>query len=128
MKHVIQAHFFFNLTLFSHEETSSSDFLNDLYWFIDQITNIIRNVCMLSHFTHVGLFVTLWTIACQAPQSWDSPGKNTRVHCHVFLQGIFLTQGSNTCLLWLLNCRQIPYHWAIREAHIMLRRNVKTQM
>ena len=26
-------------------------------------------VCMLSHFSHVQLFVTLWTIACQAPLS-----------------------------------------------------------
>ena len=25
----------------------------------------------------------------------DFPGKNTRVDCHVLLQGIFLTQGSN---------------------------------
>ena len=24
-------------------------------------------VCMLSHFIHVRLFVTLWTVACQAP-------------------------------------------------------------
>ena len=24
---------------------------------------------------------------------WDFPGKNTRVGCHVFLQGIFPTQG-----------------------------------
>ena len=30
---------------------------------------------------------------------WDSPGKNTGVGCHVFLQGIFPTQGSNLCLL-----------------------------
>ena len=30
---------------------------------------------------------------------WDSPGKNSRVGCHAFLQGIFLTQGSNPCLL-----------------------------
>ena len=26
-------------------------------------------VCMLSHFSHVQLFATLWTIACQAPLS-----------------------------------------------------------
>ena len=26
---------------------------------------------------------------------WNSPGKNTGVGCHVLLQGIFLTQGSN---------------------------------
>ena len=32
---------------------------------------------------------------------WDSPGKNTAVGCHVLLQGIFLTQGSNPHLLHL---------------------------
>ena len=40
---------------------------------------------------------------------WDSPGKNTRVGCHFLLQGIFLTQGLNPCLLL---GRQILYHWA----------------
>ena len=30
---------------------------------------------------------------------WDSPGKNTAVGCHDFLQGIFPTQGCNLCLL-----------------------------
>ena len=30
---------------------------------------------------------------------WNSPGKNTGVRCHPLLQGIFLTQGSNSCLL-----------------------------
>ena len=34
---------------------------------------------------------------------WDSPGKNTEVGCHALLQGIFLTQGSNSCLLCLLH-------------------------
>ena len=38
---------------------------------------------------------------------WDSPGKNTGVGYHSLLQGIFLTQGSNPCLLL---CRQILYH------------------
>ena len=38
------------------------------------------------------LFVTPWTVACQAPvSSWDSQGKNTGVGCHSFLQGIFPT-------------------------------------
>ena len=27
------------------------------------------HVCMLSHFSHVQLFVTLWAVACQAPLS-----------------------------------------------------------
>ena len=38
--------------------------------------------------------------------SWNSPGKNTGVGCHAFLQRIFLTQGSN---LGLLNYMNILY-------------------
>ena len=37
---------------------------------------------------------------------WDFPGKNTGVGYHFLLQGIFLTQGSNPCLLCLL-------HWQV---------------
>ena len=56
---------------------------------------------MLSHFSHVQLFVTPWTVAsvkllCPS----DSLGKNIGVGCHALLQGIFLTQGSNTCLMF----------------------------
>ena len=29
---------------------------------------------------------------------WDSPDKNTGVGCYALLQGIFPTQGSNSCL------------------------------
>ena len=46
---------------------------------------------------------------CSPPGSsvhGDSPGKNTGVGCHALLQGIFLTQGSNRCLL---QCRWILY-------------------
>ena len=39
--------------------------------------------------------------------AWDSPGKNTGVGCHSLVQGLFLTQGLNPCLL---RCRQILYH------------------
>ena len=46
-------------------------------------------MCVLSRFSHVWLFTTLWTVA-HCP--WDSPGKNTGVGCHVFLQRIFPTQ------------------------------------
>ena len=38
---------------------------------------------------------------------WNSPGKNTGVCCHSFLQGIFPTQGSNS---GLPHCGQILYH------------------
>ena len=37
--------------------------------------------------------------------TWDFLGKNTRVDCHFLLQGIFLTKGSNLCILY---CRHIP--------------------
>ena len=30
---------------------------------------------------------------------WNFPGKNTGVGCHILLQGIFPTQGSNLCFL-----------------------------
>ena len=55
--------------------------------------------CMLSLFSCVQLFETLWTVACFCP--WDSAGKNTGVGCHFLLQGIFPTQRSNPHLLCL---------------------------
>ena len=39
----------------------------------------------------------------------DFPCMNPGLGCHFHLQGIFLTQGSNTSLLRLLHCRQILY-------------------
>ena len=47
-----------------------------------------------------------WTVARQAPLSWGSPGRNTGVGFHFFLQGIFLTQGLNPRLS---HCRQMLY-------------------
>ena len=43
---------------------------------------------------------------------WTFPGKNTRVGCHFLLQGTFLTQGSNLCLLGLLHWQadSLPLH------------------
>ena len=61
---------------------------------------------MLSCFSRVQLFATPWTVATRLLCSWDSPGKNTGMGCHALLQGIFLTQGSNPCLLHLL-------HWQV---------------
>ena len=63
-------------------------------------------VYVLSHFSCVQLFATLWTVACQALCPWDSPGENSGVGCYALLQGIFLTQGLNPCLLCLL-------HWQV---------------
>ena len=35
------------------------------------IKQVISNACMLSHFSHVQLFLTLWTVAHQAPLSTE---------------------------------------------------------
>ena len=64
------------------------------------------HVCVLSCFSHVKLFVTLWIVAHQDPLSWDSPSQNTGVGCHALLQGIFLTQESSLHVLCLL-------HWQV---------------
>ena len=52
------------------------------------------------------LFVTLWTIAHQAPLPWNFPSKNTGAGCRALFQKIFPTQGSNPNLLPLL-------HWQV---------------
>ena len=61
----------------------------------------------------VQLFVTPWSTRHLCP--WDFSGRNIGVGCYFLLQGIFLTQGSNSCLLHFLYCRWILYHWAIQE-------------
>ena len=42
---------------------------------------------MLSHFSLVQLFVTLWTLATRFLWPWDFPGKKTGMGCHALLQG-----------------------------------------
>ena len=49
----------------------------------------------------------LWLARLLSP--WDFPGNNAGVGCHFLIPGIFLTWGSNLCLLHLLHCRQILY-------------------
>ena len=63
--------------------------------------------CVVSCFSRAWLFLTPWTIACQAPLSMDSPGKNTEVCCHALLQRIFPIQELNP---GLLHYRQVLYH------------------
>ena len=56
------------------------------------------HVCMLSHFSRVWLFVTLWTVAARLLCPWDSPGKNSGRGYHALLQETVSTQGSNSSL------------------------------
>ena len=72
---------------------------------------------------------------CSLPGSsvqGDSPGKNTGVHCHALLQGIFPTQGSNPGLphyRWILY--QLRHQWSTRilewVAYPFLQRKFLTQ-
>ena len=73
---------------------------------LDSWPGIVFVTLVLSHFSCVRLFATLWTVAHQAPCPWTSPGKNTGGGCCTLLQGIFPTQGSASCLLHLL-------HWQV---------------
>ena len=56
--------------------------------------------CMCAKlFNHVQLLVTPWIVAHQAPLSMGFSRQETGVGCHVLLQWIFPTQGSNPQLL-----------------------------
>ena len=66
-----------------------------------------RSSMLLSRFSRVWLFATLWTVACQAPLSMEFSRQEYWLGSHALLQGIFLMQGSN---LGLPNYRQILYH------------------
>ena len=50
---------------------------------------------------------------------WDFPGKNTEVSYHFLLQGVFLTQGSNLCLLhWQADSLPLS-HWGNSPAKML---------
>ena len=59
---------------------------------------------MLNHFSPVQFLATPQPTRLLCP--WESPGKNTGVGCHAFLEGIFPTLGLNPRLLRLL-------HWQV---------------
>ena len=63
--------------------------------------------------SHVQLFATPWTVACQAPLSTDFPRQEYWSGLHSSLQGIFPTQESNPSLP---HCRQILYHLSHQES------------
>ena len=68
---------------------------------------------MLSHFSCLQLFATLWTVALQALLWVGFSRQEYRNGLPFsFLQGVFQSQESNPCLLWLLHCRQILDCWA----------------
>ena len=59
-------------------------------------------------------------IACQAPLSMKFSRQEYWSGLPCPLQGIFLTQRSNSSVLWLLNCRQILFCGANREVPVWM--------
>ena len=55
--------------------------------------------CVLSHFSHVQLFETPWTVARQAPLSMEVSRQEYWTGLLRPPPGVFLTQGSNLGLL-----------------------------
>ena len=72
--------------------------------------NINNFVCYV--LSHVWLFVTLWTIACQALLSMEFSRRDTGVGRYFLFQGIFPTQESNLRLLHLMywQAESLPLH------------------
>ena len=73
-------------------------------------------MCLLSCFSRVWLFATLWTVACQTSLSM---GFSKQEYWSGLLwprPGDLPSPGSNTRLL---HCRQILYRWATWEAQCM---------
>ena len=64
------------------------------------------HACVLSHFSHVQLFVFYGLQPTRLLCPWDSTGKNIGVGCHDLLQEIYLTQ----VLSWHLLC---ILHWEV---------------
>ena len=63
-------------------------------------------VSMLSLFSCVQLFVTLWTVACQSPLTMGFSRQEYSVGCHALLQGTFPTRSNPG----LPHCRWLLYH------------------
>ena len=77
--------------------------------FVRDNNSIYTTVCMFS-----GSYVSnsCSPVAPKILSLWNFSGKNTEMGCHFLLQGIFLTQELNPCLL---HCRQILYPLGHRE-------------
>ena len=86
-----------------------SESLDLVLFFLGTLSRLLQilldsvHACTLSHFSPVQLFVTLWSIAHQAPLSMGCSRQEYWSGLHALLQGIFPTQGSNLHLLHLLH-------------------------
>ena len=67
--------------------------------------------CVLRHFSRVQLFATPWTIAHEIPLFIGFSRQEYWSGLPFPSPGIFLTQGLNPCLLYLLHCQEGFYYW-----------------
>ena len=102
---------FFKKNTFLRKRRGAKHFLKkqnkqaDTFTLLTQVTFLSASFCL--HACSVGSVMSdsLLPHGLQPTRllcPWDSPGKNTAVGYHAFFQGIFLTQESNPCLLYLL--------------------------
>ena len=94
--------------------TSSSVKSGDSIYVSVLLWNLIY-ICMLSHFSDISFFATLWTVACLAPVSMRFSRQEYWSEFHFLLQGIFPNERSNLCLLHLLHAGGFFTHWATWE-------------
>ena len=81
----------------------------------NKVTGFIHMCVCVSMVSHPVVFDSLWPHGCSLPGpsvQWNIPGNNIGTGCHFLLQGMFTTQGSNTCLLCLLHWQMnsLPLH------------------
>ena len=57
-----------------------------LEWVAISFSNAWKWKVKVKSLSHVWLFATPWTAACQAPRPWDFLGKSTGVGCHCLLR------------------------------------------
>ena len=96
----------------------------------------VKNLLCAQMCSHVQFFATPWIVACQAPLSWDFPGKNTRVGCYFLLQGIFFNQGIKRMSLHLLQwqvdslplCHLSPTKNLLHYKYHLIGKQLKRQM
>ena len=85
--------------------------------FLSALNNIPLSVNWKWKFlSHVQLFATPWTVACQEFYPWNSPGQNTGVGSLSLLHWVFPTQELNRGLLY---CRWILYQLNYQVVHCL---------
>ena len=63
-----------------HKPSNCTTFMLNPHWGRAATGKEVLCLCVQGHFGHAQLSASLWTMACQAPLSGGSPGKNTGVY------------------------------------------------